>query len=265
MKWPETLSLVRHDISVFNSTNDRKKADPIFQTFVQSFTEDINSPRTKTLATYIRQNYALNYGDHNTPLAPVPEGQASRSEIMASRLKNQMPLPDVVFVSPYARTKQTLERMKSGWPQLQDVPTIDEYRITEQDHGLAQLYGDWRVFETFNPEQHILYGLLGEYWYRYPQGESVPDVQERLRSWVTTLTREFRGMVVLAVLHHLSILALRANLERWRDIDFIQVDKTDKPDNASVTIYRGQPNPETDGQLVLQDYNLRLFEPDGNR
>jgi broad specificity phosphatase PhoE len=260
MKWPETLTLVRHDVSAFNDANRRKEADPVFQDFKQAFAQDHTSTRTKSLAAYIRANYALGYGDHNTPLAAIPEGKTSRSEIMASALKKLMPLPDVVFVSPYLRTKQTLERMKSGWPQLQDVTTIEEYRIAEQDHGLAQLYGDWRVFETFNPEQHLLYNLLGEYWYRYPQGESVPDVQERLRSWVTTLTREFHGLVVLAVLHHLSILALRANLERWKDKDFIQVNHAEKPDNASVTIYHGQADHKNSGRLVLNQYNLKLFE-----
>lgn len=260
MKWPERLALVRHDISVFNDTNAKKNDDPAFRAFKRAFAQDPASTRTISLASYVHHNYALSFGDHNTPLAPVQSGQASRSEIMAAELKALLPLPDVIFVSPYLRTKQTLERMKAGWPKLQDVTTIEEYRIKELDHGQAQLFGDWRVFETFNPEQRILYSLLGEYWYRYPQGENVPDVQERLRSWVTTLTREFRGMVVLAVLHHLSILALRANLERWTDADFIAVNQNNKPDNASVTLYQGKPNHATDGRLSLVAYNLKLFE-----
>lgn len=259
MKWPETLALVRHDISAFNDTKLAKEADPVFRAFKRSFSEDPTSERSIKLAKYIQRRYTLGLGDHETPLKPIPKNEVSRSEIMAAKLKTTMPLPDAIFVSPYLRTKQTLDRMKLGWPQLDDVHTIEEYRIMEQDHGLAQLYGDWRAFEVLNPQQRILYNLLGEYWYRYPQGENVPDVRERLRSWVTTLTREFQGMVVLAVLHHLSILALRANLERWSDRDFIQADKYDKPENASVTVYRGDPRRGKNGRLFLEAYNLQLF------
>ncbi len=260
MKWPEKLALIRHDVSEYNDKRNTKHQDPLFQEFLEAFKIDPNSSKTIRLARLVQERYASRIGDQHTPLKPLEVGETSRSEKMATKLRTKMPLPDVIFVSPYLRTKQTLQRMMLGWPQLQDVYTVDEYRIMEQDHGIAQIYGDFRVFGALNPNELALYKLLGGYWYKYPQGERVPDVQERLRSWVSTLTREFNGMVVLAVLHHLSILALRANLERWNEAQFLEANKNNRPDNASVTIYKGIEGEGSDGKLRLLDYNLRLFE-----
>lgn len=158
-----------------------------------------------------------------------------------------MVLPDVIFVSPYFRTMETLEWMKKGWPELQNVKVYEEERIREQEHGLSLLYNDWRVF------------LEGAYWYRYPQGENVPDIRERLRSWLTTLTRDFAGKNILAVTHHLSILGLRANLERLSAEEFIKLDHSEPPANCSVTIYKGHPELGSDGRFLLESYNQKLY------
>lgn len=102
-----------------------------------------------------------------------------------------IPVPNAIFVSPYDRTLETLRRMTLGWPELIEVRKIEEERITEQDHGLSLLYSDWRVFSVLHPEQRQLRSIQGSYWYRYPQGENVPDVRERLRSWRGALIRDF--------------------------------------------------------------------------
>src|SRR5260221_5681558 len=106
---PETLTLIRHDVSTYNDTKEQKANDPVFRAFNRAFAQDPTSSRTRDLATYIQNRYALGTGDSDTPLKPTRETETSRSEIMASKLKNIMPLPDVIFVSPYLRTKQTLE------------------------------------------------------------------------------------------------------------------------------------------------------------
>ena len=99
----------------------------------------------------------------------------------------------------------------------------------------------------------------GPYWYRYPQGENVPDVRDRNRSWTTTLTRDFVGKKVLAVTHHLNILATRANLERLGECEFTRLDEEDKPINCGVTLYRCDPTKGKNGHLVLEYYNRKLY------
>lgn len=256
MKWPETLTLVRHDVSEFNALKPQKAADPLYREFLSAYDRDPHSDVARRLAIEIHGKYALKHGDHDTPLAPDSGVQATQ---MATVLKTRIGVPDVIFVSPYKRTHQTLEAMAVGWPDLKNVKTVEEERIREQDHGAAALYNDWRVFNVMHPEQIDLRHNDGPYWYRYPQGENVPDVRERLRSWLTTLTRDFFEQGVLAVTHHLAILSLRANLERLGAEDFERMDIHEKPINAGVTIYRGDRTQGTDGHLVLATYNEQLY------
>lgn len=256
MKWPEVLTLVRHDTSAYNELESLKEENPLYQQFRRVYETAPNSDEARKLALAVNNVFTLTYADHNTPLA---EGSGWQAEAMARKLKEKIAIPTVVFVSPYDRTHKTLECMQKGWPELEDVKTVEEERIREQDHGLAVLYCDWRVFNALHPEQRELYDKQGRYWYRYPQGENVPDMRERLRSFTTTLTRDYPEQSVLTVTHHLAILGFRANMERWSAEDFKQVDKHDKPVNAGVTIYRGHPDEGENGRLLLDIYNAQLY------
>lgn len=256
MKWPETLTLIRHDESAYNALKKSREQDPLYQQFKQNFEKDPHSRITIKLAKQLAATASLEFGDHNTPLAV---GAGHQAEAMACKLKDLIKLPDIIFVSPYERTLHTLERMKVGWPELNNVRTVEDGRIREQEHGLASLYNDWRVFHTLYPEQRRLYKKDGTYNYRYPQGENVEDVRERARSWFNTLTRDFAEKNVLAVTHHLTILGIRANLERLNAQQFIELDETNKPINAGVTIYRGDPSLGESGRLILDEYNLKLY------
>ena len=132
-------------------------------------------------------------------------------------------------------------------------------RIREKDHGLALLYNDWRIHQVMHPEQGELHRLLGEYDYRFLNGENIPDVRQRNLSWITTLTREFSDTRVMAITHHLTILATRANFERLSPEQFLQLDEHEKPVNCGVTRYTGNPQLGTSGKLELQEYNRQYY------
>lgn len=256
MKWPETLTLIRHDESGYNRSKKEKESDVLYSSFKRAYNKNPDSDEARRLAIDVVGKYSVLVGDHNTPLAPDAGWQAKE---MAQNLKLLVPIPDIIFVSPYERTHRTLDFMKEGWSKLNDVRVIEEERIREQEHGLALLYSDWRVFNVLHPEQRKLRNLQGPYWYRYPQGENVPDVRERLRSWQTTLTRDYHEQKVMGIMHHLAILSLRANLERLDERQFRYLDEKEKPINAGVTIYRGKPEMGNDGKLVLDAYNVKLY------
>jgi broad specificity phosphatase PhoE len=168
--------------------------------------------------------------------------------------------PDVIFVSPYLRTEETLRLMQEQWPELKKAVVYREERIREKDHGLSLLYNDWRIYQVLHPEQRELQRLLGDYDYRFLNGENVPDVRQRNRSWIATITREFAGKRVMAITHHLTILATRANFERLGPEDFLHLDRHDKPVNCGVTRYVGAPNEGSRGRLRLHEYNKRYYE-----
>jgi broad specificity phosphatase PhoE len=257
MKWPSSVMLIRHDTSAYNVLRAKKNQDPVHARFVEEFEKDPTSKKTVNLAKTVHKKYALGVSDANTLLADKEGCQAFDTGKSLRKLKTE--IPDVIFVSPYLRAKLTLEHIIRGWPALHKVRVHEEDRIREQDHGLSLLYNDWRVFHTFHPDQRLLYKLMGPYWYTYPQGENVPDVRARNRSMLTTLTRDFAGERVLMVTHHLNILAMRANLERWDEKMFIYKDENEKPINSGVTLYRGYPNKGTNGWLMLEYYNRKLY------
>lgn len=255
MKWPLSVTLVRHDTSVYNALKDQKENDPLYQQFLAAYNKDSGSDRTRRLARRVQAKFALKVGDADTPLADDEGTQAYQTGLaLSSGL-----LPDVVFVLPFKRALLTLQHIIRGWPELAKVRTYEEERIREQGHGLALLYSDWRVFYALHPDQKAIYDLEGRYWYRYPQGENVPDVRARNRSWLTTLTRDFSEKHVFAVTHHLNILAMRANMERLGADEFIRLDSEEKPINCGVTVYCGIPSQGKEGRLALELYNIRHY------
>lgn len=256
MKWPKSVTLIRHDESEYNVLKRVKKESILYQEFISEFDKNPTSKKTTQLALKLKDILHIGKGDHNTPLAP---GAGHQATDMAKALKKQVDIPDIVFISPYERTTKTFEKMTLGWPELKKVRVVEEARIREQEHGLALLYNDRRIFQALHPEQRTLHELEGKYYYRFPQGESVEDVRERARSWFGALIRDFANKNVLAITHHLTILAVRANLERWDSAQFLEFDKNNEPINAGVTIYRGDPTQGSDGKLILDQYNTKLY------
>lgn len=257
MKWPTSLTLIRHGQSAYNVLRAQKQQDPEYQQLQKLYADGDDGLDARVIAAKIKRKYALGVGDYETPL--TSEGEMQAAITGAKLLEAGTALPDVIIYSPYLRTRETMDFLTQGWGQLEMVPRVEDDRIREQEHGLAVAYNDWRVFHTFHPEQRELKKLQGDYWYQYPQGESVADVRDRVRSMLTTLVREYRGQRVLMVTHHLTILSIRATLERLTPEEFIKLDKTNKPVNCGVTEYVGKPDEGKDGKLFLETYNQRLY------
>jgi broad specificity phosphatase PhoE len=255
MKWPSLLTLIRHDVSRYNALKEAKLSDPDYQRLIKLFEEDPGSPLARSLAQEIGHRFALQVSDAHTPLEIAESEQAVAT---GAALSGRQALPDVIFVSPYLRAKQTLQAMITGWPELADIKTIEDERIREQEHGLSLLY-DRKVFFILFPDQRILHAQEGSYYYRFPQGENVPDVRLRNRSWLGALTRDFGAMNIMVVTHHLNILATRGNLERLPAEEFQHLDENEKPINLGVTTYEGEPQEGRDGRLVLTGYNKALY------
>jgi len=251
--------LIRHDVSAYNILKDKKLKSQLYQEFIKQFELDPTTDKAKALALAVQEEFSLGIGDAETPLLDLEAKRAEEVGI-ALRRKYHKKAPHVIFVSPYKRTKLTLAGLMRGWPELRKIHVVEDERIREQEHGLSLIYNDWRVFHTLHPEQRLLFKCEGSYWYRYPQGESVPDVRARDRSWMTSVVRDFSEKRVMAVTHHLNILGVRAHLERWSAEEFIRVDSSDRPLNCGVTTYRGNSKVGKDGRFELEYYNRRFYK-----
>ena len=264
MKWPTTLIFIRHGESAFNALRAKKQRMEHYDEFRELFTKEFSiavtpdwpSAKLVAMANEIWMECRLDENDYDTPLTDAGREQARTT---GEQLAKQSYLPDVVFVSPYLRTRQTLEEIQKGWPALRDVRVVSEERIREQEHGLSTLYNDRSVYFTLNPLQGLLYKLEGDYGYRYQNGENKADVRDRVRSFLSTTIREYSEQTVLCISHHLTLLSLRANLERWDREQFMKVDYEDFPINCGVTIYKGDPRKGQSGRLQLESYNQKLY------
>lgn len=257
MKWPSHLVIFRHAESAYNALRAQKANSELYQAFLTSFKADYRSKETVELAQQVREKFALLCSDYTTPISDFGRQQALATGNRFSEA--DIPMPDIVYVSPYLRTNETLEELREGGMDIGNARIIQEDRIREQEHGLSLLYSDWRVFHALHPEQKELYDQQGAYWYQYPQGESVSMLRDRVRSFVNTLVREHSGQVVYVVSHHLTKLSIRSLLERWPPEEFIRVDNNEKPVNCGITHYIGNSESGTDGKLELAEYNLQLW------
>lgn len=258
MKWPETLTLVRHDVSTYNELKPKKEADPLYQEFLRAYDDNPASEACRALAQIVKDKFALPHGDHNTPLSQNEGMNAYKVGISLCNLE-LIPKPDIIFVSPYLRAQQTLERIVDGWPELESVEVKPDVRIRELDHGIAADINDLRVFNVMYPDQAEHREKAGEYYYQWPEGENGPRVEERLWRWNDMLIREYSQKNALAVSHHQTILLERKLIEGFSAEEYIRLDRYDKPINAGLTIYKGHPQLGRDGKLVLDKYNLKLY------
>lgn len=252
MKWPEELTLIRHAESTYNRHRQELASNRVYQEFLKAYNHNWQSDETKKLAIKVAVMLGKNNGEDSTSITERGKDYARK---MAKELSKEIALPDTVYLSPFLRTRETWDEMMDAWPDLKSCRILVDERIREQDFGLRLLYGDWRVMQVMHPEQRPLYKLQGEYWYRQPQGENIADVRLRNRNWIGAITRDQVGKHVLAITHHITILAFRANIERLSPEQFMQLRSEVVPDNCSVSRYLGKSDQSGNEWLELDYFN----------
>lgn len=264
MKWPHTLTFIRHGESEYNALKLKKQDHVDYVRFCELFDRDFAkakdenwpSEELKVLTKKVWHATNIPMSDYNTPLTKIGFEQAKK---VGKNLKKHIEFPDAIYVSPYLRTRQTFAEIKKEWPELKKVTKISEERIREQEHGLSTVFNDWRIYNVMNPLQGLLYKLEGGYEYRFLNGESKSDVRDRVRDFLGTIVRERANENVLVISHHLTILSFRANLEHWDREQFMHVNINETPINCGVTIYKGNPHLGKEGKLLLESYNKKIY------
>jgi broad specificity phosphatase PhoE len=225
-KWPACLVVMRHALSEANLRReylDKQESGEI--------------------------HVGLAMRDADVPLTPVGRDQARR----AGRFLNRYGPFDVLFVSPYRRTRETadlvLEGLEAG-PRL-----IVEERVREKEFGVLEGYTK-HGFRSRFPEEWERRAKIGKYYYRPPGGESFPDVDLRLHSFLGTLVREHAGRRVLVITHSVVVLLFRRLLERMDEQEVLALDRQDEVRNASLLVYELGERDGREGVLVRREWNL---------
>ena len=140
------------------------------------------------------------------------------------------------YVSPYMRTRQTLDEILKSFSRSQVIGIREEPRIVEQQFGNFQDYDAVK-------RAKIDRSCFGRFFYRFPNGESGLDVYNRVTSFISTLFRDalqlrakmggLENVNLVIVTHGLT---LRLFLMRWFQYNVLEFETTQNPKNADVVV-----------------------------
>lgn len=138
---------------------------------------------------------------------PLSEQGRSQAQKAGRALANELSVYGV-YVSPYARTLQTWNEIKSQLPFTPQFVKEDP-RLREQEWGHLRTPERDDVIDAERQ-------AYGRFFYRMPDGESGADVYDRCTGFLDTLYRDFQKATfpenVLIVTHGFT---LRVLLMRW--------------------------------------------------
>ena len=226
-KWPALLVVMRHAQSEANFHREYLEQRESLETHVTVKTRDADVRLTE-------------------------EGERQAREAGAY-LRERYGKFDAAYISPYRRTRDTADLATAA---LEPTPVkVIEERLRERDFGLIESLTR-HGFMTLHPAEWERRRLVGKYYYRPPGGESYPDVNLRVHSFLGTLVREHAGQRVLVVTHSVVVLAFRRLIERLGEEEVLELDRSDEPRNASLSIYESFPGETVGTGLALQQWNL---------
>jgi broad specificity phosphatase PhoE len=164
----------------------------------------------------------LDVGDHAVALSEHgwEQARAAGQQLGADFLSQAL-----IYVSPYRRTRQTLQGLLegSGLSTGQALRIYEDPRLREVDHGYADI-----------KEQLEMRRLHGWFYYRFRGGESPADCFDRTSSFLESMMRQVNRMErerVLIVTHGLTI---RCFAMRFLHLTVEQFDTLDSPHNCDV-------------------------------
>jgi broad specificity phosphatase PhoE len=152
--------------------------------------------------------------------------------------------PDLVVSSPYRRAADTA---RAALGELGSDVILDE-RLRERDLGLFDgLTG--KGIRARYPEEAERRSHVGKFYYQPPSGESWADVVLRVRSLLADLREGYDDRRVWLFTHQAVIMSFRYALEGLDEAELLEIDRTTRISNASVTRYL-----RDDDGLALQEF-----------
>jgi broad specificity phosphatase PhoE len=236
-KWPSLLVVMRHAESEANLRRETLRKENSKETHVGLAVRDVDVELTEN-------------GER--------QGRAT-----GRYLDDRFPPFDVVYVSPYRRTRRTADAAVS---EMAKPPRrVIEERLREKEFGILEGLTKHGI-EQLHPEEHRRKIAVAKYYYRPPGGESFPDINLRVHSFIGTMVREHAGERVLVVTHSVVVLCFRRLLERMEEEEVLKLDREDEVKNASLLVYEAGDRDGLRGVLVRTDWNLAPWEkPSFNR
>jgi 2,3-bisphosphoglycerate-dependent phosphoglycerate mutase len=194
---PRTLTAVRHGQSIANAAFAQANA-------------------TGALTVPITER------DADLPLTDLGRAQAAD---LGRRLARQP--PDLVYCSPYLRTRDTLQialatAHEHGAPPPRAIPVRYDERLRDRETGAWEMLTEAALHRKY-PEDIARREHVGHYYFRPPCGENFPDVQLRIRSLLAEALPDTAGRHLLIVAHDAVVLMLRMILDPLDEAAFLDL------------------------------------------
>lgn len=248
--WPRQLMMARHATSLFNLMTRQKEEDGLYRRFASCYCADPESLETKELAQELAGKYFLG------PETEIPIDQTARDEAVATGQglwSAGFGLPDVIVVSSCVRTRQTLDGLVEGWPELGAVEVLVEEAIAHQDYGALLSINDRQIFFALHPQERKKFEMEGRN-YRFPGGESRVEAEGRIIAWWGRAKERFAGKKLMIIGHHISVIVSRRYLEGLSQEEFFRIEQESRPSNCGITFYT-----QSGSGLSLEFYDKKFL------
>jgi len=172
------------------------------------------------------------------------------------RLRSLIGTESVKFiVSPYVRTRETLNGILRAWDDVSSIPVREEVRIREQEYGNF----DDPDIGTLHKEKR----KFGAFYYRFPAGESAADCYDRAslflesmyRSWIDNSSQNqvvvCHGMMILVTLMRLLRLPIEEfdRLDSLKNCEFVVLERTQEDAKYSIAFTWSPGSPQDERGL----------------
>lgn len=237
---PMELSIIRHAQSERNAfTNNFQKGS--------DDSGYVGPPEKREL---------MNLPDHRVNLTEEGHKQA---EVSGPGITAEI-TPDIIFLSGYTRTEQTLSGIKRGSSAWDKVPIKVDLLIRERETGYTWVLVDQPHREVF-PFLPTYWDQHGHFFSRPVGGESILDlIEKRLCRFLDKVSKKHSGKKICLVTHGRVKTGLRVILE---DLTIEEAEGIlgrrsfeDGPKNVGLTVYRYSP---WSGRLELVFYNKTFY------
>ncbi|MBI2451054.1 MAG: histidine phosphatase family protein [Parcubacteria group bacterium] len=229
-KWPNRLVLVRHGLSVYN-----EERELINRGILTTYTKNVKEVRNADIV-----------------LSEKGREQAKKTGVF---LKKEYGNFDLIFISPFKRAYETGEIIAKNFPKAR---LIIEERIREKEFGIADGMTPDEIKKHF-PYEYERRLKEKKYYFRPIGGESYPDVNLRIWSFLSTIVREYAKMNILVVSHSAAMFSFRKLLEKFTEEKLLEVDKTDDIKNCGIISYIYDSGLKPKPKLRLEFYNKKTW------
>lgn len=171
--------------------------------------------------------------DKDTSLSALGKRQSAN---IGKFFLSQSIKPEMIFSSPYARTRETTEILRET-ANLQNVKLICDERLRERELGIFFRLTKLGAMQKF-PQEYKKREQLGKFYYRPPEGENWADVALRVGSFWQNLPQVFNNKTVIIITHEVVIRIFRYVLENLTEAEILEIDLMCDVQNSAITSYK---------------------------